>query len=292
MKHPNGGFRGDESQIAQLAATYAVISSLVACRVTAEEFETVVDRCKLHDFLIGLKSDDGSFSIHDKGESDTRCSYLALNSAFLANVLSPELVENTGRFVASCQAYDGGIAGEPGLEGHCGTTYCGVAALEIGHRNGASSLPSLSALKKFLRNRQLVIERGFQGRPGKLVDSCYSFWAGASSYIIQNSDDPPLFDSNRVMDYLFACCEGKNGGFRDKPGKSLDFYHTAYSLAAISMFVEHESPKQLKHQPKIFEIDPVHSLEKYTLKLFLVEQKKMKKVPFCIDGYKADESSL
>lgn len=39
--------------------------------------------------------------------------------------------------------------------------------------------------QKWAVNRQMRYEGGFQGRTNKLVDSCYSFWQGATIPIIQ-----------------------------------------------------------------------------------------------------------
>ncbi|RWW40670.1 hypothetical protein BHE74_00053894, partial [Ensete ventricosum] len=49
------------------------------------------------------------------------------------------------------------------------------------------------------------VECGFQGRVNKLVDGCYSFW--------------------QVLE----------GGFKDKPGKQRDFYHSCYCLSGLSV---------------------------------------------------------
>ena len=58
-----------------------------------------------------------------------------------------------------------------------GSTYCGVASLSI--MNKLNDLPSvqLEGLKRWCIRRQ---QSGFQGRPHKPVDTCYSFWIGAS----------------------------------------------------------------------------------------------------------------
>jgi protein farnesyltransferase subunit beta len=33
---------------------------------------------------------------------------------------------------------------------------------------------------------------------------------------------------------IMVCCQDKNGGLRDKPGKNRDFYHTCYALSGLS----------------------------------------------------------
>jgi len=37
-----------------------------------------------------------------------------------------------------------------------------------------------------------------------------------------------------LQKYILLCCQEKDGGLRDKPGKSKDFYHTCYALSGLS----------------------------------------------------------
>lgn len=40
--------------------------------------------------------------------------------------------------------------------------------------------------------------------------------------------------SLRVFVYGCRCCQQLRGGLRDKPGKSVDYYHTCYCLSGLS----------------------------------------------------------
>lgn len=93
------------------------------------------------------------------------------------------------------QNYDYGIGQGPFLESHgwliqhsqlikhivitClgGSTYCGVASLSMMDKLNELPPAQLEGLKKWCIRRQ---QSGFQGRPHKPVDTCYSFWIGAS----------------------------------------------------------------------------------------------------------------
>jgi geranylgeranyl transferase type-1 subunit beta len=64
------------------------------------------------------------------------------------------------------------------MESHGGSTFCGIASLSLmGHLDGAFSDKKLEGLKKWCLFRQ---QTGFNGRPNKPVDTCYSFWVGAA----------------------------------------------------------------------------------------------------------------
>lgn len=47
-------------------------------------------------------------------------------------------------------------------------------------------------------NRQMKFEGGFQGRTNKLVDSCYTFWQGATVVLAQIG----LFGPDSTVSYL------------------------------------------------------------------------------------------
>jgi geranylgeranyl transferase type-1 subunit beta len=75
------------------------------------------------------------------------------------------------------QSYEGAIGQGPGLEAHGGSTYCAIAALVLMDRLDVFSPDQLDKLQRWLLLRQI---NGFQGRPNKPDDTCYSFWVGAS----------------------------------------------------------------------------------------------------------------
>lgn len=84
-----------------------------------------------------------------------------------------------------------------------------------------------------------------QGRANKLVDSCYSFWQGAifpllheafrQSQQIKLPEDHCWFKPEPLQMYILLACQHPNGGLRDKPTKSADFYHTCYALSGMAV---------------------------------------------------------
>jgi len=97
------------------------------------------------------------------------------------NILDADLAKGVGDYIASCQTYEGGIAGEPYAEAHGGYTYCGLAAMVLLNEVEKLDLPSLIGWVAFRQG----VECGFQGRTNKLVDGCYSFWQGAAIALAQ-----------------------------------------------------------------------------------------------------------
>ncbi|EAN33095.1 Prenyltransferase and squalene oxidase repeat family protein [Theileria parva strain Muguga] len=257
-----GGFGGGEYQRAHVATTYAAL-----CVLKMFNSVHMVDVELLYSFLMDMKSSDGSFSATYGGERDTRSTYCAIASAYMAGNLTEELTENTLEYIISCQTYEGGLSSEPYLEAHAGYTYCGLACIAIiitntlntGNYNTGDSSDTVSNVKNKLDlmkvyewcvNR-LTPQFGFQGRPHKLVDSCYSFWVGSSILIIEqlfnqldkfygqndttfyNRGDRKLYEELLKCYLLVVAQTGK--GFRDKPGKPSDLYHTCYSLSYLNL---------------------------------------------------------
>ena len=63
-----------------------------------------------------------------------------------------------------------------------GSTFCAVASLHLmGELDNCFDCKKLEKLKRWCLVRQ---KGGFQGRPNKPVDTCYSFWVGASLKVI------------------------------------------------------------------------------------------------------------
>ncbi|KHJ95886.1 prenyltransferase and squalene oxidase repeat-containing domain protein [Oesophagostomum dentatum] len=198
-----------------------------------------------------MKQPDGSFTMHDGGEVDIRGSYCALSVAALCGIMTDALRDGAAEWIIKCQTYEGGFGGEPNAEAHGGYAYCGVASLVILDRY---RLADSELLLQWLANRQMRYEGGFQGRTNKLVDGCYSFWQAANFPLIEGEmaregrlPAEGLFDARMLEEYILMSCQilfsfvrtetvkDGAGGFRDKPDKPRDLYHTCYVLSGLAI---------------------------------------------------------
>ncbi|KAF9346405.1 hypothetical protein BGX26_002106 [Mortierella sp. AD094] len=239
MQCETGGFAGGPGQEAHLAPTYAAVNVL-AIIGTKESFE-LINRTTLLEFLLRVKQRDGSFKMMVGGEVDIRGTYCAMSAATITNICTPELIDGVAEFVGRCQTYEGGLGSFPGFEAHGGYAFCGLAALEL---LGRTDILNLDTLAKWSASRQMSLEGGFQGRTNKLVDGCYSFWMGGVFPILGKmleslEKDPEVldfvYDREALQEYLLLACQSKTGGLRDKPSKSVDYYHTCYCLSGLSL---------------------------------------------------------
>ncbi|XP_026760742.1 protein farnesyltransferase subunit beta [Galleria mellonella] len=237
-QNEEGGYGGGPGQYSHLGTTYAAINALSI--IGTDAAYDSIDRSSLQKFLWTLRDVDGSFALHKGGEQDIRGVYCALSVAKITNTYTDALFDKTAEWLVSCQTYEGGFAGCPGMEAHGGYAFCGIASLALLNK---SHLCDVDALLRWCVNRQMRVEGGFQGRTNKLVDGCYSFWQGAAFPIISailSQDNKEMietvfFNQGALQEYLLICCQARDGGLIDKPGKLRDIYHTCYALSGLSV---------------------------------------------------------
>lgn len=243
-QHESGGFCGGPGQLPHLAPTYAAICTL--CIIGTEEAYSVINRENLYAFLISLRLSNRSFRMNKYGESDVRAVYCAAVVSRLTNIYTDVLFNTSAQWVIRCQTYEGGFGGLPGVEAHGGYTFCGFSALIL---LNSVNMCDTKSLLRWLANKQMSFEGGFQGRTNKLVDGCYSFWQAAIfpmiSEILKSEEQRPIwpmYNYQALQEYVLICCQNNySGGLIDKPGKSPDVYHTCYVLSGLSI-AQHPDP--------------------------------------------------
>jgi protein farnesyltransferase subunit beta len=273
-----GGFAGGQGYQPNMVSLYASILSLVI--LDLEELNQQVNVKGVEEFMWGCRGPlPGSFYIHENGEIDIRCSYIAILVSKLLGINRLELLEGIPAYVRSCQTFEGGIAPYPNMEAHGGYTFCGVAAMAL---LGRLEDLELKKLVFWLSNCQTEYG-GFCGRTNKLVDSCYSFWQSASLHILHEAlegksegtcIDGLLYDEQRLQVYILECCQEEQGGLRDKPGKDEDIYHTMYGLAGLAMASQdfQEAQTNVYNWKNYFleEMDPIHNVPRFKVNKFLM----------------------
>jgi len=83
----------------------------------------------------------------------------------------------------------------------------------------------------WLSERQ-VPNGGLNGRPEKLEDVCYSWWALATLVIIGK---PHWIDQSKLTSFILSCQDPDGGGIADRPDDMPDVWHTVFGLAGLSM---------------------------------------------------------
>jgi protein farnesyltransferase subunit beta len=124
----------------------------------------------------------------------------------LLDIVTPELIDGTAAFIASCQTYEGGFssashpniidgvlaAQRPSLgEAHGGYTFCALASWVLlrPYMSADNDIPRVNVplLIRWLVHMQGLEGElgGFKGRTNKLVDGCYSWWVGGAFALLE-----------------------------------------------------------------------------------------------------------
>lgn len=78
-------------------------------------------------------------------------------------------------------------------------------------------------------------QTGFNGRPNKLVDACYSFWVGGSLALLGIET---LAARAPLRAFLLTAENALMGGFGKDPDANPDPLHSYMSLAGLSLMAE------------------------------------------------------
>ena len=185
-QNKDGGFGGNKGHDSQITTTlYALLVLFQLGRISSINTEKVIE------FVESLiVKETGAFKGDKFGEIDTRFVYSGLYALVL---LDRPLPENSVSFLLKCINNDGGIGGQPDVESHAAYIFCGVSAFALLNKMGR--IP-VKKVKQFLASRQTKLG-GFNGRPEKLPDLCYSWWVLSSLYSVNKeiSSRSPLFKS-------------------------------------------------------------------------------------------------
>ncbi|EFC45377.1 predicted protein [Naegleria gruberi] len=209
--------------VGHIAMTYTALAIL---RILGDDFSRV-NKKSIIGALKYLQDKNGCFKATCFGsETDIRFTFCACAISAFLNDWSGVNKELAFEYIKSSRGYDYCFSHGPGLESHGGSTYCAIAALDL--MGYLDKLDHQEEMKEWLLKRQLS---GFQGRPQKDADTCYSFWVGGT---LQTLDCLQYVDE--VQTKLFTLsCQTEYGGISKVKDTYPDVLHTYMSLAGLSM---------------------------------------------------------
>ncbi|XP_048734920.1 geranylgeranyl transferase type-1 subunit beta-like isoform X2 [Ostrea edulis] len=213
-----------------IAMTYTALTSLL---ILGDDLGKV-NKFTVLSALRNLQQEDGSFCCVPEGsENDMRFVYCAACICYMLDDWSGMDVEKAVEFIQKSQSYEGGIGQGPDLEAHGGSTFCAIAALALMNKLKTSFTP-----KQYKRLQRWCISRqqsGFQGRPNKPTDTCYSFWVGATLKLI---DAYHLSDAQCNRGFLMETQDAITGGFSKWPDHTPDALHAYLGVGGLSLLKE------------------------------------------------------
>mmetsp|Transcript_43904 Transcript_43904/g.139855 ORF Transcript_43904/g.139855 Transcript_43904/m.139855 type:complete len:406 (-) Transcript_43904:527-1744(-) len=211
-----------------IANTYVALAMLI---VLGDDLRRV-NRAAIAHSLKKWQLPDGSFCcVHGisslDSESDMRFVYCAACICYILDLWDAIDIERMLHFILASQSYDNAFGMGPHTESHGGCTYCALAALSM-----------MGRLQDLVGKEQLIgwcVKRqhlGFQGRIEKAMDSCYSFWVGASLKLLGAGS---FIDSESCAQFLKDCESTATGGFQKFPEvKAPDLLHSYFSVCGLS----------------------------------------------------------
>ncbi|XP_017038637.1 geranylgeranyl transferase type-1 subunit beta isoform X2 [Drosophila kikkawai] len=212
-------------QWGHLAMTYTSIAVLV----TLGDDLSRLDRRSIVDGVAAVQKAEGSFgACIDGSEDDMRFVYCAAAICHMLDYWGDVDKEAMYQFIMRSLRYDYGFSQELEGEAHGGTTFCALAALHLSGQLKRLDADTVERMKRWLIFRQMD---GFQGRPNKPVDTCYSFWIGASLCILDGFE---LTDYAKNREYILSTQDKLIGGFAKWPQATPDPFHTYLGLCGLA----------------------------------------------------------
>ncbi|KAA8548094.1 hypothetical protein F0562_004645 [Nyssa sinensis] len=285
MKHPSGGFRMHDGGEIDVRACYTAIS--VASVLNILDFELVKN---VGNYILSCQTYEGGIAGEPGCEAHGGYTFCGLATMILINevnrldlaslidwVVFRQGVEcgfqgRINKLVDGCYSFwQGGvlaliqrlhlIADEQLVlsntgEGDCSTdgTRCSATS---DLSEGEQCLEGTSHVKETCHFRQ----EGEQNASNPV-----NFFNIGFNFIRRHSEMEPLFQSAALQQYILLCSQVDVGGFRDKPGKHRDYYHTCYCLSGLSVCQYSQSkdaqsaPSRAVFGPYSNRLEPIHPL--------------------------------
>ena len=81
------------------------------------------------------------------------------------------------------------------------------------------------------------LREGFNGRPDKKDDTCYTFWVGATIKLLSEDKDEQIANTQilHCIEFVLSTQDGITGGLAKWPDISPDPLHTYLGLAGLAL---------------------------------------------------------
>ncbi|KAJ3123941.1 Geranylgeranyl transferase type-1 subunit beta [Nowakowskiella sp. JEL0407] len=242
--------------VPHVTMTYTAISLLL----TLDDDLSRLEKSSIIENLKKLQNPDGSFVAFEGClESDLRFAYCACVISHVLDDWSGVRKDDLVEYILKCRSHEGAFGQNPCNESHGGSTYLAVASLKLLGKLDDSfprNSPQWNKLFKWLVFRQVG---GFQGRPNKPADTCYSFWVGATLTML-GLDNFIDFKSNSEF---LATTRAKYGGFSKTPPENPedknypDVLHSYMGFASQAIHVDSGNEAALYFPMDLQKLDPV-----------------------------------
>ncbi|XP_037793002.1 geranylgeranyl transferase type-1 subunit beta-like [Penaeus monodon] len=216
-----------------ITMTYTALASLV---ILGDDLSRV-NREAVLAHVAALQCEDGSFfSTLGGSENDMRFMYCAATICYILQDFSAINIDAAVKYIVNSMSYEGAMGQGIYLESHGGSSYCAVATLQLmGKLDSGLSNTQRQRLVRWLVSR--LTEGGFQGRPNKRADTCYTFWIGASLKLLGCLD---LLDISALRQFVLSTQDPITGGLAKYPDTPPDGLHTYLGISGLALLEQDE----------------------------------------------------
>lgn len=256
MKDRSGGFRMHDGGEVDVRACYTAISVASVLNILDDELTQNVG-----DYISSCQTYEGGIAGEPGSEAHGGYTFCGLAAMILINEVNrldlPALINwvvfrqgvecgfqgRTNKLVDGCYSFwQGGVAALIQRLHLIVTDQMGLSNILECKSSTDSDFDSInsdiSADEQCLEGTSSHVNEGFQiqeeaagqpnsSHPADVNNVGYNFIKG-------HVHMKPLFNSMALQQYILLCSQ-EEGGFRDKPGKSRDHYHTCYCLSGLSV---------------------------------------------------------
>ncbi|XAR51859.1 Protein farnesyltransferase [Bertholletia excelsa] len=252
MKQESGGFRMHDGGEVDVRACYTAIS--VASILNILDYKLVEN---VGNYILSCQTYEGGIAGEPGSEAHGGYTFCGLAAMILINEANRLDLPSLINWVAFRQGIEGGFQGRTNklVDGCYSFWQGGVSALvqrlhsivgeqlmssdaEEDHNTDSESskTPDLCEGEKDIEGN---ISRDIETCPGEqgqqIACSPVNFFNIGLSFIREDAELEPIFQSMGLQQYILLCSQVDGGGFRDKPGKYRDYYHTCYCLSGLSV---------------------------------------------------------
>jgi geranylgeranyl transferase type-2 subunit beta len=210
--------------------------------------------------------------VHDSGTS------ILMACPCVADLHVGVNVDKVAEYTLSCQNFDGGFGAVVGAESHaamgtyvafrhttltdCGPVWTCVGTLAALGRLDALGERGAETLAAWLAERQTPAG-GLNGRPEKMADVCYSFWAAGALAILRRLH---WIDARALERFILGAQDDDGGGIADRAGDMPDVFHTVFGAAGLCAWLncrrwpDYAIGLSLLGYPHLSDVDPVYCM--------------------------------
>lgn len=253
MKHASGGFRMHDGGEVDVRACYTAIS--VASILNILNYELVQN---VGNYILSCQTYEGGIAGEPGSEAHGGYTFCGLATMILINEVNRLDLSSLIDWVVFRQGVEGGFQGRTNklVDGCYSFWQGGVSALlqrlhsivdEQSVLSDAGEEDCSTETESSASSDLCHGEQGLEGNLSHVDQTCHfrqegqhnagdpvNFFNIGLNFIRDHAELEPLFHSMALQQYVILCSQVE-GGFRDKPGKHKDYYHTCYCLSGLSV---------------------------------------------------------